>query len=135
MAKKNFVNAKGARLLRKVAKHILAEPRRYDQDVWRLKGRPGERCWASDGEYPACGTVACIGGWINTLTHARGDAVYNTDRACSQIGVSHEGMDRLFGTFDDWPKRYARAYENAKTQAGKARVAARRIEHFIKTGE
>jgi hypothetical protein len=36
--KKWKLNAKAVRLLRRVEKHILAEPKRYDQNQWLLQG-------------------------------------------------------------------------------------------------
>jgi hypothetical protein len=140
MAKKNAVGAKGARLLRKVAAHILAEPLRYEQDCTANMGKPGEE-FREGRQYPACGTVACIGGWIEILAFKR-----SVEDVCEglrfsaireALGCTYEQVEDLVQyTFrDGWPKRYLDAYNKAKTPRGKARVAQRRIEYFIKTGE
>ena len=49
MAKRNFVGAKGALLLRRVAKHILAEPLRYNQEA-KQGGAQGEVSGGTKGE-------------------------------------------------------------------------------------
>jgi hypothetical protein len=57
------------------------------------------------------------------------------------LGLSQEEADRLFflpaslheASTLGWPEKYDKAYQAAKTLKGKARVAVRRIEHFIKT--
>lgn len=46
-------------LLSEVRAIILAEPKRYDQCDWIRTG--------SGPDYPSCGTVACVGGWIGVL--------------------------------------------------------------------
>lgn len=46
-------------LLDDVADLILEEPLRYDQRYWRLT--------ASAWKMPDCGTVCCIGGWVDQL--------------------------------------------------------------------
>lgn len=140
MAKRNTVGAKGARLLRKVAKHILEEPARYEQNVWLRLGVPGkvtnlEHIDNAPTEFPACGTIACLGGWVNQLTSVRSRDDDTFRRACGQIGVDSEMGANLFGYNTGWPEPYMTAYENATTLRGKAKVAARRIEHFIKTGK
>jgi hypothetical protein len=138
MAKKNFVGTKGARLLRKVAKHILAEPKRYNQNDIISRGTPGQPY--SDWNYPACGTVACIGGWINIFTMKKEPSPSDLhERHLARvlgIPISHiYALVAGTGALDGWPVEFEDAYDNAKTPRGRAIVAAKRIEHFIKTGE
>lgn len=140
MAKKNAVSAKAARLLRRVARHILAEPCRYDQNAELSFLTPGMPY--KDGHVvPACGTIGCIAGWVTALVADNPRNVDDPlDFAAHALGLDHDQkwilFDSVTATDDDyWPSRYAQAYVDAKTPRGRARVAARRIEHFIKTGE
>jgi hypothetical protein len=145
MAKRNAVSAKGARLLRKVAAHILEEPERYNQNATIERGEPGSLCYPWDrggGHYPACGTIACIGGWLTILTSKREvEGMASFRRLSWALGVPEAQAERLFAYVGDtecdegWPIKFAQAYNNAKTARQRARVAVRRIEHFIKTGE
>lgn len=50
-------------LLKRVRKIIQEEPRRLNMSTWGLKRRND---WGLDSliDWPACGTVACIAGWI-----------------------------------------------------------------------
>ena len=57
------------RLLRKVQKHILEEPRRLNMDIIL-----DDRVSARDPKNPPCGTVGCIAGWAIVLAH--GDIGY-----------------------------------------------------------
>jgi hypothetical protein len=147
---KNAVGAEGARLLRKVAKHILEEPNRYDQNDVISYGKPGEayKNWnrpleESKSKFPACGTVACIGGWLNILTSKRRPHVLAglpLRKLTTLLGVTESQIRRLIAyTYakDDapWPERFRKAYDSAKTPRQRANVAHQRIEHFIKTGE
>jgi hypothetical protein len=123
---KNAIPAKGVRLLRKVAKHILAEPECYDQNTIVLMGNP-------------CGTVACIGGRLSILTNTpltEGDNL-DFDSLVPKIGVTHRQLWNLcqFTYSDGWPRSFRNAYNKAKTPETRAKIAAARIEHFIKTGE
>lgn len=150
--KKETLSAKAIRLLRKVEAHILEEPKRYNQNTVceiyspaRIKQRKG---WGGDVSFiPPCGTVACIGGWVNVLSGHRRSK--NLDLAKKTLGLTEEQSDRLFAgicyepefdcvelgdTSRQWPERFQVAYFKARTAAGRARVAVRRIEHFIKTG-
>lgn len=65
-------------ILTEVAKHILAEPLRYNQGIW--VDVIGDR-WSAGKNYPACGTIACVAGWVVTLKgqrNIRGFTVSNT---------------------------------------------------------
>jgi hypothetical protein len=142
MPKKNAVSPQGARLLRRVAKHILAEPLRYEQNEIMSVGKPGE-VFKSNHLYPACGTVACIGGWVELLTTKnpkrllRRGYFLSYKKISRLLGVAYDDVERLVSYTRDggWPDQYEDAYRIAKTPRGRARVAANRIEHFIKTGE
>lgn len=127
------------RLLRKIQKHILAEPKRYNQNVTIETDQDEIR--DVNGGVPKCGTMACIGGWAYILSRVRPNLDFTFDhlgKARRELKITDEQADRLFdsvasGCTNYWPKKYADAYLKAKTPAGRARAAARRIDHFIKT--
>lgn len=127
------------RLLRRIQKHILAEPLRYNQNITIEKGKPGqsyrEDTNFKQGTLPKCGTTACIGGWALSLSF--GARVFNFTRARRVLGISTEEAEKLFSyTWDNsWPTKFKVAYNKAKTPRQRARIAFNRIEHFIKTRE
>jgi hypothetical protein len=140
MAKRNFVGAKGARILRRVARHILAEPLRYDQNATVEHGIPGEFRTGFNRIVPECGTVACIGGWIALLGAKNPKRVRSLQppKLARTLGVPLENMCYLIAFVRNnygWPEKHRTAYNRANTPRQRAKVAARRIEHFIKTGE
>jgi hypothetical protein len=128
-----FMNVK---LLRKVKKHILEEPKRFIMGDWVVrKEYPDQQLFDDDGKprtFAKCGTAACIAGWTMLLSKVDPDKVDSYSGAASKLLGLKERFSPLFYT-DQWPAKYEDAYVNAKTPAGRARVAARRIEHFIKT--
>lgn len=116
-------------LLRKVQKHILEEPKRvhmsrfvFDQDEmdeYRLKP-------------PACGTVACIGGWAAILGGKKESAGDSVSGALLDINFG-EG-ERLFYR-SAWPTKFSERLDRAKPQTeAYAQVVSDRIDHFIETG-
>ncbi len=135
------------KLLRKVEKRILAEPRRFNMMIFgeKLNKRTIE---ALGKQAPPRGTVACIAGHVDWMTHPRLfaasvaiDRFHRDDsiekRAAKELGLGFDpsqdtNADRLF--FDDeWPKKFQAAFSKAKTPLQRAKVAVKRIEHFIKT--
>jgi len=140
MAKKNAVSVEAAGWLRKAVKHILAEPRRYDQDRTLMKVEPGKQFYYTTiGAYkaPACGTVGCLAGWVTALSLPLDESmrVEPVSYASDKLGLNPYQRDTLFGVVERWPTKYSDQYCAAKTPKQVARVAARRVEHFIKTGE
>lgn len=108
------------RVLRHVQRLILQEPRRLQMNTWctLFKGRTHsvERILR-----PACGTAACVGGWINIATRNSPDGVVRITgpMAMRKLGlVSRSGalrcgydcyllwyaLDRLF-LRTDWTSR------------------------------
>jgi hypothetical protein len=130
MAKKKL----NVRLLRRIQKHIMAEPKRYDQNVWIKEVDPNV-----DPYYPPCGTMACIAGWAQILSAQPGSRVIPSHLAASELlGLDVRSSTRLFDSVmdlvdDAWPRKFSKAYSMAKTARGRAKVAVRRIDHFIKT--
>jgi hypothetical protein len=126
------------KLLRKVKKHILEEPRRLamgyfvqrkdglTQTVFESEARDGD-------EYPfaKCGTAACIAGWTVLLTDQTQEWQIEQN-AIRLLEIDGREAQRLFYVHS-WPEKLRNKYHNLKTPAARANVAARRIDHFIKT--
>lgn len=127
------------KLLRKVAKHILSEPKRLRMLNWIMRGAPGEiRKAQSDGwgesgtiRFPACGTVGCIAGWTCMLSGQEelGDVVPNARKL---LRINAEAAVRLFYVAD-WPRHFRDRYFKATRQRERAKIVGEVIEDFIKT--
>ena len=131
-------------LLRKVARHITAEPKRLDMGEWATACR-GRRA-------PSCGIVGCIGGWACILSakgktmRKRFDVAYEKveeawgpdfgEMARRALRLDEDQRNRLFFV-DNWPEEFRVAYDNAdwdNKHTAMARITKARIAHFIKTG-
>jgi hypothetical protein len=110
------------KLLRKVQKHILAEPKRVNMGtfIYRKKDEP-DMC----EKWPACGTVACIAGWAVTLSQKK-EMNYNAipERARRLLGLDWEQANYLF--YD----RPCMVMATPQT-AAHAQQTAKLIDHFI----
>ena len=114
-----------SKLLLKVKEAILAEPDNFDMDQWH------------------CGTSHCICGWAQVLSGKVKDS-FNTD-SHTEVGMKLLGLTdvtqamTLFYT-SCWPQPFRQSYLNIfkddpDLKKQQAEVAARRIDHFIATGE
>lgn len=95
-------------------------------------------------EIPAshCGTAACIAGWavhieegkkrIEATRSDHADAGDVEDVAIDLLMLSESQTSRLFYNHY-WPDPFPFEYNAAKTPLARAKVAAARISHFIKT--
>lgn len=129
------------RLLRKIQKHILEEPRRFFMDWFIAKGTPGKKDLTAIGNWtavcdlssvtPPCGTAACIAGWVNLF---RKHDPTDHDAAARELGLELGQQHRVFNVMY-WPELFRYSYTKAKTPQTRAKIAAERIEHLIKTGE
>lgn len=134
------------RLLLKVKKHILEEPKRYSQATWGsadpeyIMDRFPTHTRKSD--VPPCGTVCCFAGWTAVLGKPSlfGKKQIDANRrqvpttARELLGMNLEESEVMFcATASRWPNKYYKAYSEAKTHAGRARAAARFIDAIIKT--
>lgn len=120
--------------LRQIERTILCEPERYNQNFWASPF--------------ACGTVCCIAGHAVAI-EARKNG-YRIDRAldlyrivgsngfvrsaAAIIGLRSEEAARLFLDSSFWPAPFCHDYAEAESDAARACVAIRRIQHFIETG-
>lgn len=125
------------RLLRRIQKHILAEPKRFIMGDVVVHNAPGEM-YREDGierPFASCGTMACIAGWALLLSK---NSSRDLDDAARLLGLP-QPADRWLCVGDNlfyegnWPIKYSVAWDKARTPRARARVAARRIDHLIKT--
>ena len=99
-------------LLEKVKQHILENPESLDMHRW------------------SCETTACISGWAVRLSERENVSMVDGE---IPLGLDDDEACRLF-YLSGWPSRLRRRYDNAKTPRTRSKVAAQRIDHFIKTG-
>jgi hypothetical protein len=131
------------RLLRKVQKFLMEEPRRFDMGNWIT-----DSTRASVLEHPPCGTACCIAGAAVIVDRGQNPAIVLSeliktrqsgitgidieDEAVDLLSLTYAQKERLFfATY--WPGKFKSAYARAKTPLDRAKVGVRRIEHFIKT--
>ena len=131
-------------LLRAVKRIILERPSQFNMDWWFSS--------ADSTGMPAggCGTAACIGGWAYVLTKRpkskslkglldasiyssiyRNNTVMNNGDFKLLLGLTLEQSERLFAE-TEWPKRFRSRCVPGDARKN-AKLAADRIEHFIKT--
>jgi hypothetical protein len=75
-------------LLSEVRKLILEEPKRYDQGIYiaRINGANDSVDLRSEyRQEPACGTVACVAGWVATLKRGSKFGYDEADEIASEI--------------------------------------------------
>lgn len=131
-------------LLRRIRNHILAEPRRLVMDSYILdKSYADEKVKDQDSacneyNFAKCGTAACIAGWtvlLSSLPNCLEPSIMSAiePRAIRALKITHLQAFRLFNV-DKWPEKFQKAYRACKVIKTKARIAADRINHFIKTG-
>lgn len=131
----NSVNVK---LLRRIKKHILEEPKRFDMLFIRnpLEGLSKELI-------PECGTVCCIGGWAIKFSYPKAIPDIETGGQFWQVNAEALGAgeaNRLIRgreahrlLFDrHWPEEFRRQYNAAKTPVQKAAAGAAAIDSYIK---
>lgn len=123
------------RLLRKIQKFLLAEPRRFEMTSWIS---PADRT-AELIEIPPCGTALCIAGAAYViekklkLDYTRKGATEVRDFAVKAIGLDPRDFGNgLFYTVD-WKQKFQSAYYMAKTPLDRAKVGVAVIEDFIKS--
>lgn len=121
------------KLLRKVAKHILQEPKRLV--MWKvLVTQSKDNPTVDDRPFARCGTAACIAGWTCVLakTNLEKKTPQNLlDEAERLLGLTVLEAELLFQP-TAWPNKFhAGQVDDGKAKT--AKVAAARIEHFIKT--
>jgi len=139
-AKSKTKSKLNVKLLRKIQKFILAEPRRF---FMTYGVEPAETLFISAGTkaYPPCGTTCCIAGAAyiienkieKTLSKTRVEWEIVRNTAVKVLGIpDRERTEKLF--YDEyWPLKFKIQYDDAETPLQRAKVGVARIEHFIKT--
>jgi hypothetical protein len=113
-------------LLRKVKKHILAEPRRLEMNNWAVN---------VDEEEAPCGTQACIAGWAvilgKGLTNNKKREKY-IDRANTHYSMNfwHNTARKLLGLTQDQAYNLFQIHTNQRGQSG-AIFMAKKIDELI----
>lgn len=122
-------------LLRKVQRAILKHPDQFDMGWW-FQDKLSIRDKRVDAG--GCGTAGCIGGWAihihkqcKKLVDAK-KCFYQGSIPATLLSLNDGEADRLF-VDDFWPIRFRLRYQNGKTPLTRAKAAAARIDHFIKT--
>lgn len=113
-----MLNLYAIRMLKKVRRMILAEPKRMTMLHWfhtRDDGEQGIR-------YPACGMVGCIGGWIEEL-HRRA----HPRSSLSATNLLNLPDDLATELFFDHRLVYAREHQTKRY----AEAVAAHIDRFI----
>lgn len=128
------------KLLRKIKKHILEEPRRFLMRTFMVrKSEVVGKTFNGDSyqriPFAKCGTAACIGGWAVLLSDGM-DAPIDCvrERANQLLGLSPNDMHNEVYEVNYWPEEFSSAYREAKTQRARATVAAKFIDYLTKKG-
>ena len=114
------LSLEGVKLLERVKRLALAEPKRIAMKYWlSQRGKVSERFGL---KYPACGTVGCVGGWVEVLyrrNHPR-----SQKNAAEILGLTSWQADVLFM---DYELIHA---ENQQTKKHAAAVA-KHVDSFV----
>jgi hypothetical protein len=114
-------------LLRRVKKHILAEPKRMWMNKWLIQNR--DTLEDLDLKIPDCGTVGCISGWGAFLVEGPGAATY---MRMDLFGLNDDQAYRLFVP-GGWPPEFRTRLNKLKPQGrAYAQTVADYIDYFIK---
>ena len=120
------------RAFTRLKKHLLAEPRRYDQNDVLSAGQD-----IRNEEVPPCGTTGCLLGWASFLSakNKKERGTYSFTRARKYLGLGVKTAKKLFaGTFSDgWNFQSRNAYNNAITPEERVKVAIEVIDNLIKS--
>jgi hypothetical protein len=137
------VSAFQAMALRRTSAAILEHADQFDMTHWmsapNVEDYSGAMIAREALRYrDHCGTAFCLAGWIVLTAPPHGVRPYKDSSiptAAREIAnLTHNQSNRLFHTIN-WPLSFSQDYHDAETRLAKARVLARRVEHFIRTGE
>lgn len=133
------------KLIRKIIKHIEAEPKRLNMNEWAMKD--------SSRSGPPCGTTACVAGWALLLDKPAAErrkimamdddkferALFGRTSNILQMGAKKLGIDaggawKVFFS-DQWPEPFYSDFTNATTKKKRTKITIARLEHLMETGE
>lgn len=127
---------RGTRLLAAIVAFILAEPKRFNMELFTQEVSPN----APDA--PACGTVACLAGWADVLTSGYVDTYSNgmnggvEQRAIEVLQLTKEEANSLFYVHK-WPEPFREQFGDVlyvntpRARVKRAEIAAARVQDFI----
>lgn len=143
------LNKNEIRLLRKVQKFLIAEPRRFNMryGVMDVNDVSDDNVFDKMLENPPCGTACCIAGAayvVATCTRLKNTtipwmSIIHGINVAAQVRFERDIFRKLFYTkrqhdaVQAWPAFYEDAYFDAKTPLERACIGVARIEHFIAT--
>jgi hypothetical protein len=129
-AAKPYLSRRVVRLLRKVQAHIREEPQRFDMGTWIASGAD---IGSVSDRHPPCGTVACIGGWMQLLDEPLFRFLYHNDETPSRKALG-DALSDLFNNFTG-PKPKKGIWVGERALLGdptrQAETACRVIDRFI----
>lgn len=126
------------KLLQKIKKAILKEPRRLEMESWASKVERGE--FSNPKHYPPCGTAACIAGhavWLENPKAFKAAIIGKKEKEIDQraqrlLQITQGQSARLFYV-TWWPYDLSDQYREANTPLKRARIAVKRIDRFIES--
>jgi len=136
------------KLLKKIKNAILKAPLRFNMDWWVKKHRDG--LFIAKSALPPCGTTACIAGHALALAQKKplttsfwlkqkeivGNSENNSpvSRLAGKLLDLNTAQRRRLFFVREWPSQFELVgYPHKREATRNAKVAARRIDHFIKT--
>ncbi len=112
-------------ILRHVARLILDEPKRFYQELFLVKGQPGQKS-ISNHRFPACGIIGCVAGWVVVATGRE-----HSEASVCSMAASALGLDR-FQTFELFRGVALDSCLSADGTKAYARAGVRHIAKFVK---
>lgn len=129
-------NKMNVRLLRRIQKQILKEPRQFQMESVFTDHL--------NVKIPHCGTAACIVGWAIAMQSKLkprlaceilsigGDSRIKSYNESEIFRIDGRSASRLVN-FYQWPDKFKKVWIDKEGTRAFARQAVRRIDHFIKT--
>lgn len=141
------------RLLRRVQKQILKEPRQFLMSNWFVDEGEDAEFPGNDiaKKIPNCGTAACMAGWTISLSAKKNPRETRAgikigyeqigNKAARLLGMKLTREDRLGLSYppswgnlfvvQDWPDSFKAKWYKARTPLKRAKVASARIDAYI----
>lgn len=83
-------------LIRKVLRHIKAEPKRLEMGTWHMRVEESTDKYRS--KFPACGTRACFAGWVYILSpKTKAESNHRLKLPCPNISFVREDALKALG--------------------------------------
>lgn len=97
--------------LLQVKQVFLDNPERLLMDTWLVKDKPGSMFDDDyfERQFPVCGTVGCIAGWIKELAGDYAEDSLAPTSANNVLGLKHTDTKQLFHV-PHWPEKFSRRW-------------------------